>query len=91
MIAKYDAIGKKSARPFLPMFRKSNLLLRYATIFHEFRIFQDIIEKFRLFSQNRTDTNSSLGSYFDHLREDVRQGVSVEYIPEKEKEQAVVC
>ncbi len=31
------------------------------------------------------------GSYFDHLREDVHQGVSVEYIPEKAKEQAVAC
>ncbi len=31
------------------------------------------------------------GSYFDHLREDVRQGVAVEYIPEKAKEQAKAC
>ncbi len=31
------------------------------------------------------------GSYFDHLREDVRQGVAVEYIPEKTKEQAEAC
>ncbi len=31
------------------------------------------------------------GSYFDRLREDVRQGVAVEYIPEKAKEQAEAC